>query len=206
MRPHAPLALVTALTLGVLTAPARPDTDSLPPRAHRVLALRDALNRDPAANVSAFFAPDSRTWFESRTGAGEPRDASGHDAWADWDRYFHAVKSLQFVSAGGDSAVFHLTESNDWYRLVDRAPSATELTYWFDGEDRITGTLVRGLPQDPGAHGRLAEFKAWDFAHDPRTLAYLLPDGKLVPDLARAKRWKQALTAWRREAGLPAVR
>ena len=113
---------------------------------------------------------------------------------------------MQFVSAGGDSAVFQLAESNEWYRLVDRAPSATELTYWFDGEDRITGTLERGLPQDPSARGRLAEFKSWEFRHDPTTLAYLLPDGKLVPDLARAKRWKQALTAWRKAAGLPAVR
>ena len=199
------LSVFVALAAGHAVA-ADKAPDRLPPRAQRVVALRAASDRGDSAAVAAAFAPGSRTWFETRVGPGEPRDASGHDAWADWDRYFRAVKSIRFVAAAGDSAVFRLVESNDWYRLIDRAPSEAELTYWFDDGDRITGTLVRGLPQDSTAHGRLAQFKAWEAGHDPNTLAYLLPQGHLVPDLARAKRWKQALTGWRRAAGLPAVK
>jgi len=196
------LALGIALTFIAAPTPARPDAEAateaaLPARAQRVVDLRLAMDRGDSARVAALLAPASRVWFETRTGPGTPRDANGKDEWADWDRYFHATKTMRFVSAGGDSVVFRLIEMNDWYGLINRSPSESELTYWFDAGDRITGTLVRGLPQDPEQRGELAAFKKWEAARDPGTLAWLLPNGHIVPDLARAKRWRTELNAWR---------
>jgi hypothetical protein len=51
----------------------------------------------------------------------------------------------------------------------------------------------------------MSEFKAWERAHDPAALDDLLPGGKLVPDLARARRWKRDLTQWRAATGLSPV-
>jgi hypothetical protein len=186
-------------------APAAP-ADALPPRAQRVVDLRAAEEQGDMRRAAAFYAPDSRVWFEARTGAGEPRGANGKDAFADWDRYFRARKDVRFVAAFGDSVEFRLVETNDFYRLLDRPPSEARLVYWFDADDRITGTLVQSVAGDaPSGPHRMAEFKLWAARHEPAELAYLLPGGKLVPDLARAKRWKTALRAWRRAAGLPAV-
>src|SRR5207237_2301918 len=118
-------------------------------------------------------------------------------------------KEMSYVAAGGDSVEFRLVETNDWYRLLERPPSATRLVYWFDAQDRIAGTLVQGVPAPPTVPprpGRMAEFKAWEAARDSSTLAWLLPGGRLMPDLAHARRWKAELTAWPRAAGLPAGR
>jgi len=190
---------------GALPAPPA-DAPSLPPRAQRVLALRDAMDAHAADRVAALLAPDSRVWFESREGTGEKRDPGGKDSFADWDAYFHAEKNLAFVGADSDSVEFRLTETNDFYHLLDRPPSYTRLVYWFDARDRITGTLVQGLAVPAATLDRphrMDEFKAWQAQRDPAVLADLLPGGKLAHDLTHAKRWKAALVAWRRSAGLP---
>ncbi len=191
---------VTLFALVLLLATA------VPPRAKRALELRTAEDAGDSKRVAALLAPDSRVWFESREGPGEKRDAAGRDAYADWDRYFQAEKHVDFVSADSDSVEFRLMETSRFYRLLDRPPSYARLVYWFDATDRITGTLVQSLAR-PGveldAPHRMDEFKTWEAQHDPAELAYLLPGGRLKPDLAHAKRWKAALIAWRRAVHLP---
>ena len=185
-----------------------PDSASLPLRAQRVLELRAAEEAGDARRAKTVLAADSRVWFEAHAGAGERRDPGGKDAFADWDRYFHAQKQVSFVSAAADSVEFDLVETNDFYKLLDRPPSHARLVYWFDAADRITGTLVQSIPPPPGAAppaNRMPEFEAWERARDAKLLSWLLPNGRLDSDLAHARRWKRELVAWRRAAGLPEV-
>ena len=162
------------------------------------MSVRAERARAFLAGDNTVLAEDSRVWYERREGPGEKRDPEGKDAYADWDEWFQATKEYSFAGESGDSVVFVLTENNNFYRLIDRPPSRVRLTYWFDERNRITGTLVRGMPNDPTRGDRLPEFKRWLAANHPDELAYLLPEGRIVPDLERAKRWSALLMLWRR--------
>lgn len=193
---------------GAIALPAGESPRDLPLRARQVVEMRAAEAAGDRKRLGAILAPDSRVWFEARAGEGERRDPAGKDAFADWDRYFHAEKRVTYMGDGGDSVVFRLVETNDFYKLLDRPPSHARLVYWFDGDDRITGTLVQSIPPPsdaPKPTNRMPEFKAWESARDPKLLAWLLPNGRLDPDVAHARRWRTELIAWRRAAGLPEV-
>lgn len=143
-------------------------------------------------------APGARIWFETKEGPGEPVGAGG-GKWAHWDSYFHSRTHYTdwVVSDREISAIAH--ESNDFYRLLEWTPQPYLMTWWLDGEGRVTGKLVSSIPA-PKPMSRMNEMKAWARKHHPEELAYLMPNDALDPTGDRPERWKRLLTEWREDA------
>lgn len=55
------------------------------------------------------------------------------------------------------------------------------------------------------APDRFAEFERWAREHRADEMENLQPDGRIVPDLERAQRWRKLLNEWRAATGLHAV-
>ncbi|MCA9290783.1 MAG: hypothetical protein KDA25_06620 [Phycisphaerales bacterium] len=177
--------------------------DPLERRVRDFRARRD----DPGA-ARDFFAPGSRIWFERREGDGAVRAADGAGPWSDWDRELRArSRATDFdVDVAERRVTFLLHETNDFGRLLERAPSVVRMTYWFDDADRVRGTLVEGVPPtDPAAAGRLEEFLEWASANRAEALAAIRPNGRIEPSAAAARRWREILLDWRRSTYAPAI-
>lgn len=154
----------------------------------------------------ALLSHNSRIWFETKDGPGRKRDKStGGGPWAEWDRFFNGkVTPLSFEEAG-DSVTVRVEEINDFYRLIERPARRHDAVYYFDTAGKISGTLIRRVQSNDEPPDRFDEFKAWAAEHRPADLAYLMPDGEIVPDRERATRWKSVLNEWRRTVGLKPI-
>jgi hypothetical protein len=172
-------------------------------RIGSVQAYRDAHARGDLSAEAALVAPGARTWYESKSGDGEPLTVGKSGRYAHWDEFFRSRSVLTGWSVNGDtvSAVVH--ETNDFYRLLDWEPAPYRMTWWLDGKGRIAGVLIQSTPEKP--KNRMPEFREWASAHHPDELSYLMPGGHLDPTGDRAERWKAILTEWRTDAGLPPV-
>ena len=168
---------------------------------HRVKAYHNARAADDVAAEAAFLSPDARTWYESRTGEGEPLKPGRSGRYAHWDAFFHSKPVLSDWVVRGREVTATVHETNDFYRLLDWKPNPYQMTWWFDDQDRISGVMIRSLPGKETS--RLQEFRAWATLHQPAELEYLMPKGKLDPTGDRAERFKALLVEWRAAAGLP---
>jgi hypothetical protein len=169
----------------------------------RVKAYHEAHVSGDLAAESAALSPDARTWYESRSGEGEPLRPGRSGRYAHWDAFFHSRSIMSDWVVRGREVTATVHETNDFYRLLDWKPNPYQMTWWFDDRDRITGVMVRSLPGKETS--RMQEFRAWAAANDPTELDYVMPKGKLDPTGDRAERWKALLVRWRAAAGLPKV-
>ncbi|MHC4989792.1 MAG: DUF1573 domain-containing protein [Planctomycetota bacterium] len=185
------------------TLHARTRIEAVDPRVARVQAYLDARKRGDRDVVTAMLSDDSRIWFGAREGEGTPRREDGDGPWAGWDREMNQASRTEQWAADGNAVTALLTETNDWYRLLDRPPARIQLTWWLDEEQRIEGFLVAGLPRDPDAPNRYDQFETWAKAHHLEALEELMPDDEIVPSRENAQRWRTLLFAWRRAEGLP---
>jgi hypothetical protein len=194
----------TALAAALLVLlPATAATEDSPLVAV-VQKYREAKKNDDLAAQRALLAPDAAMWFETKEGKGSKLgEEGGGDPWKDWDDFFRSEGTLEDTGVEGRSVRTTVSETNDWYRLVDRPPSRYHVTYDFDPENRIRGVLVHSIPGEPKAEDRLGDFKTWAKANRPGLLERLMPEGKLDPALDKAKLWKTSLLEWRKAAGLP---
>jgi hypothetical protein len=193
--------LAAAATVLVLLPAFAAEDEALVPIVQR---YREAKKHDELEAQRALLAPGARMWFETKEGEGEKLgEAGGGDPWKDWDDFFHSEGTLEDAVVEGRSVRTTVSETNDWYRLVDRPRSRYSMTYDFDEHDRITGILVHGIPGEPKAKDKLGDFRAWAQANRPGLLERLMPEGKLDPALEKAKLWKSSLLEWRKAAGLP---
>jgi outer membrane murein-binding lipoprotein Lpp len=167
----------------------------------RVQAYHLAHTSGDLAAESAALSPDARTWYESRSGAGEPLRPGRTGRYAHWDTFFHSRSTFSDWIVCGREVTATVHETNDFYRLLDWKPNPYQMTWWFDDRDRITGVMVRSLPGKETS--RMEEFRAWAAVHDPTEIEYLMPKGKLDPTGDRPERWKALLVRWREAAGLP---
>ncbi len=195
-----PLLLCLIATATCLGA----EIDGTHPLVVSVLHFRTAQEKGDVATQRALLSADSRIWYEKKEGPGERREPeTGRGSWADWDRFFRSETVLEGAVVEGRTVRTTIREINDWYRLVERPPSRYHMTYSFDAAGRIEGTLVHQIPGASKSSDRLGEFKEWARAERPGLLEKLMPEGKIVPSLDRAKLWKQSLVAWRKARGLP---
>lgn len=165
------------------------------PLVARVEAFCAARAAADTAALAALLADDSRVWYGSRDGDGVRRTIDGRGAWSDWDReMFATVETDEFV-VNGRTVSAYVRESNDYYRLLERAPSQLRVSYTFDADDRIAETLVEG--RSSTVEDRLESFLAWAGAHHADELAVIRPGGRIAPSAENAKRWKALLRAWR---------
>ena len=103
-------------------------------------------------------------------------------------------------SVEGNALTFIVRELNDYMKLLDREPARYTITYFFDDEQRIEGTLIAGLPDDDGAEvrpDRLDEFLAWAEADHAQEMKILMPEGRIVPSRDNARRFRELLNEWR---------
>ncbi len=172
------------------------------PLVEKVFRFRDAREVDPAAAAKEFYAADSRIWYEKKEGRGRQRGPEGTGPWAVWDKYFRGETSPQEHRVEGRTVTLIILENNEFYRLIEQSPKRVNITYYFDENDRVAGTLVASGETSPN---RFEEAVAWAREHHPEEVQALMPEGRIVPSLENARRWRRLLNAWRETVGLPVV-
>jgi hypothetical protein len=170
------------------------------PHAQTIERYREARRAGDTEALAAILSEDSRIWFDEKKGPGTRRDPTGSGPWSGWDSFFRSESDILDFHVDGASVRTTVTEINDWYRLVERAPSVYYITYYFDADGRIAGTLIDAMPDRPKRSDRLPEFEAWAREHEPGLLEELMPDDRIDP--AKAELWKAKLLEWRASAGL----
>jgi len=169
------------------------------------LEYRTAVQAGDFARVEALQAPNARVWFDEKTGEGRALDARGKGPWAQWDAFFRARSTAADYVVVDDAVRFTNRETNDWFRLIERESVPYFIFYFFDDEDRISGKLIQAIEGLERAPDRLDEFKAWAAKKHPGLIEQLMPEKRIDPQLDKAQLWKQRLTEWRAEVGLPDV-
>lgn len=192
--PLIPLLVSLALGAGEF-GPTHPHVDAV----HR---FRAAMNAGDHAAATALLAADSRIWFGEKIGEGQRRSIDGGGPWAAWDEVFRSRSAVRDVKVDGSMVRTRVEEMNDWYRLIERAPSVYFVSYWFDEDGRIAETLIHADPDAPEGEDRLADFRAWADAKHPGAVEALMPQGEIVPSRANAERWTELLLEWRASSGL----
>jgi len=154
--------------------------------------------------AKACLADDARVWFEKKEGAGSPYKVEG-GPWAHWDEFFKSESTYKDWQVEENSVSVISVEINDFYRLIERPASPVRLTWFFNGDEKISGFLVQAVKTER-AKDRLDDFKSWARQHNPGELDYLLPAGRINPEGDRPERWKAILTKWREAAGLQPIK
>lgn len=198
-----PVILAIALTVAPVGVSADELTFEEALSLHRVVSYLEARDRKDRDAQSEFYAKESRIWFGEKKGEGRLR-SSGKGPWSDWDDFFNSETAYLSFGVDGRTVAVVMLESNDFYKLIDRPASKIRVTYEFDPDGFVTGTVVQAIRDEPIVD-RLDEFRAWAAAKHPERLAYLMPDDEISPELEKAKVWKQLLLEWRGDVGLPAV-
>ena len=101
----------------------------------------------------------------------------------------------------GRTVTYITLEINDYYRLIERVPTKARVTYYFDEDNKINGMLYQGLsPRKSRPPDRYNQFKQWADEHYPGVLD---DEDMKIPN--QPERWRELLTEWRKDAGLPAI-
>jgi hypothetical protein len=158
--------------------------------------------------ASAYLAPDPRVWYDEHTGDGLPWSL-GAGRWKAWDDHFNGQSDLGPWHAEDGTVWAVATETNDYYRLIERqGESRYRITYFLDDAGRITGYMISAADPDkadPPSDSRFDEFEAWVLANHPEEWADLRPGGRLDPTGDRAPRTRALLNEWRASVGLPRI-
>lgn len=175
------------------------NTKAAHPHYVKALEYRAASKVDDVDSLRALLAGDSRIWFGERKGAGSLRTLDGKGPWAEWDDAFKSRLRYESHSIDGNAITFVVRELNDYMSMLDRLPGRYTITYWFDADDRIEGTLIGRLPQSEAAKqaDRLPEFLTWADADYAEDILELMPEGRIEPGRENAIRWRALLKAWR---------
>ncbi len=179
--------------------------ESIHPLFAKLLGYREARKAHDTQRIAGYLAEESRIWFDTREGPGTLRTSTGDGPWAQWDREMKSASTIHEYEVIGNELVAMVSETNDYFKLLDRKPTPYQITYWFDDDERIEGMLVSSLPKKAETKGRFEEFKKWADDHHPGILDELQPEGKIIPSKENAIRWRELLIEWREAAGLPAI-
>lgn len=185
------------ITLGMATGTL---TGCTHPLVRKLDEFRQAKKRGDYAVASTYLSPNARIWFDRKEGAGAELKARG-GPYKDWDREFRSKSTRKKVRVRSNTVSYVSREINDWYRLLDRVPTAARITYYFNDEQKICGMLYEGLSaQKARPPDRLCEFKKWAGERYPGLLD---SDEMTIP--RNPKRWRELLIEFRRETGLPPI-
>lgn len=179
--------------------------ESVHPLFAKLLGYREARNAHDTQRIARYLADESRIWFDTKEGPGTLRTSTGDGPWAQWDREMKSTSTIHEYKVNGNEVATVVSETNDYFKLLDRKPMPYQITYWFDDDERIEGMLVSSLPKEPKTNGRYDQFKEWADEHRPGVLDELQPEGKIIPSKENAIRWRELLMQWREDVGLPTM-
>jgi hypothetical protein len=155
------------------------------------LAAREKKDKEAYMKLVSL---DMRVWYEEKKGDGNPWSPEG--AWSKWDEYFNAQKEYGVFKQDSNAVSVVVTETNDFYKLIERPASPILLTWWLNKENKIEGYLVKSMSDD-NIKDKFNEFEAWAIKNDSTELKYLMPEGQINPKDDRPERWKNLLLKWR---------
>ena len=135
--------------------------EAIHPLYAKLLGYREARKAHDTQRIASYLAEDSRIWFDKKEGPGELRKPSGDGPWAEWDREMKSTGTTHEYTVNGKELVTVVSETNDYFRLLDRKPTRYLITYWFDADERIEGMLISSMPKETKTKGRYDQFKAW---------------------------------------------
>ncbi|MCH8243915.1 MAG: hypothetical protein IH897_15070, partial [Planctomycetes bacterium] len=122
---------------------------------------RQAKKDGDYEKVALYLADDACIWFDKKEGPGHPLRPVG-GPYKDWDKEFRSKSTKENFRIKGRTLSYISYENNDYYRLIERIPSAARVTYYFDEDDKITGMLYAGLtPRTQRPPDRFCEFEKW---------------------------------------------
>lgn len=175
-----------------------------PTLADRAMEFRSLMEAGEWDRARAMAVENPRRWWETRSGEGQPWLIGPNSGpWSRWDEYFGSEREILDWVEKEDSVTVVIREINDYYRLLERGPMTSEVTYFFDDAGKIEGMLIRGVGERPP--GRTDEFVGWARSHHPEELDALMPDGSIDPTADHPERFRKLLTEWRAESGLDPI-
>jgi hypothetical protein len=175
------------------------------PHVRTAESFREARKRGDLDAARAYLGDDPRVWYGQREGEGSPWRLEG-GRWKGWDDYFNGTSEVGDWTVGDRSISALVWETNDYFRLCEAGPTPWTLTYFFDSDGRIEGTMVSSAPEGvEGDRGRREEFDGWLKRTHPEEYEYLRPGGNIDPTGDRPQRTRAMLLEWRREVGLPPI-
>lgn len=173
---------------------------SVHPNVRTLEAYRAAKKRGDYEAAASYLGPDARVWFKKKEGPGDPLRPQG-GPYAEWDKVFRSKSTRSDLQANDATVSYVLRETNDFFRLIDRAPGRVRMTYYFTDDGKIAGYLVEGLtPPNERPPDRQGEFEKWAAGKYPGLL-----DSEEMEIPNNPQRWRELLIEWRADVGLPAV-
>jgi len=155
-----------------------------------------------------YLTEDPRVWYEKRDGEGL-HWTLGAGRYKVWDEHFNSVSDLGPWHVQGLTVWAVTTETNDYYRLIERrGVSRYRVSYFFNDHGRIEGYMISDAAPDhptPPAPSRADEFAAWAKQDHAQEWEYLRPGDRLDPTGDRAQRTRAQANLWRIEVGLPPI-
>jgi hypothetical protein len=159
----------------------------------------DAREKKDSVQYMAMVSPHMKVWYEEKKGEG--RKWNPNSAWAKWDEHFKPVKTYGEFRADSNAVSVIITETNNFFKLIDRKPAPVQLTWWLNKDRKIEGYMVKSMA-DSTHTDRLHEFEAWAKKNNPAELNYLMPEGSINPEGDRPQRWEILLKEWRTKINL----
>lgn len=161
---------------------------------------RQAKKDGDYEKVALYLADDACIWFDKKEGPGHPLRPVG-GPYKNWDKEFRSKSTKENFRIKDRTLSYISYENNDYYRLIERIPSAARVTYYFNENDIITGMLYAGLtPKNQRPPDRFCEFEKWANERYPGLL-----DSEEMDIPNNPKRWREVLTEWRADVGLPPI-
>ena len=161
---------------------------------------RQAKKDGDYQKVALYLAEDARIWFDKKEAPGHPLRPMG-GPYKDWDKEFRAESTKEKFRIKGRTLSYISYENNDYFRLIERKPSAARVTYYFNEDEKISGMLYAGLtPRNRRPPDRFCEFEKWA---EGRYAGLLDSEEMDIPN--NPKRWRELLTEWRADVGLPPI-
>lgn len=202
--PRIPLSCPRSLSVAILSGALLVSGGCTHPLIARVNAFRSAVKSGDTEAAAGFLTADPRVWFDKKEGPGRPLTVEG-GPWRHWDRFFNSTSTADGFEVRGDTVTYVITETNDYYKLIEREPSKVRITYYMTHDRKIAGRLVSGVPGVKRSPDRLKQFETWQALHHPDATAELAFGTNNPPTVECARRWKDLLVEWRAAEGLTPV-
>ena len=144
-----------------------------------------------------------KQWFDEKKG--DPiliiKNKKSSGKWKEWDLEMNA--STYYDSIWFDkrekAVKGYFYENNDFYDLIGKGPTKTLRTFWFNDQNKLHEILIYWIPEvNTTTSQHLEPIHEWALIHHPDEIEAIYPNGRIVPSVENAKRWKVLLNEYNR--------